>query len=80
MHIQLPTTPILIIGIKPDLNTDVIDISTSGFNTLKDIIGKGNSDNLYKIINAFVNNIDIQTVSETSPIGIRPNDYKKEKK
>lgn len=50
----------------------LIDVSQSQFNTIGDITGRGNSDNLYRIINATINNIPINTVSNNSPIGNRP--------
>ncbi len=66
------TLPILMIGIKPDSNTTVIDVSQSQFNSISDITGRGNSDNLYRIVNECLANSLIQNVSSSSPVGARP--------
>jgi len=66
------TLPILMIGLRLDDNPTIIDVSQSQFNTIGDITGRGNSDNLYRIINATINNTPITTVSNNSPIGNRP--------
>jgi hypothetical protein len=66
------TLPILMIGLKLDANTTIIDVSQSQFNSIGDITGRGNSDNLYRIINATINNIPIGNISNNSPIGNRP--------
>ena len=66
------TLPILMIGIKPDNNTTVINVSQSAFNTVKDITGQGKSDNLYRVVNSCLANTSIQNISSASPIGNRP--------
>jgi hypothetical protein len=66
------TLPILMIGLKLDRNTSIVDVSQSQFNSIRDITGRGNSDNLYRIVNATINNTPINTVSNISPIGNRP--------
>jgi len=66
------TLPILMIGVKQDANTTIIDVSQSQFNTISDITGRGNSDNLYRVVNECLANTPIQNVSLVSPIGNRP--------
>lgn len=66
------TLPILFIGLKLDQHTAIIDVSTSGFTSIAQITGRGNSDNLYRIVNSYLNNSGIQSVSSASPIGFRP--------
>lgn len=66
------TLPILMIGIKPDANTSIIDVSRSRFNAIRDITGSGNSDNLYRVVNECISNTRIQNISAASPIGNRP--------
>lgn len=66
------TLPILLIGIKLGDNTAVVDVSTSQFETIQAVTGSGNSDNLYRVVNAHISGIDIQDVSIDSPIGDRP--------
>lgn len=66
------TLPILFIGLKVDDQTSVVNVSDSAFANLKDVIGKGKSDNLYRIVNACLDGQAIETVSENTPIGNRP--------
>ncbi|MEM9051382.1 MAG: BglII/BstYI family type II restriction endonuclease [Bacteroidota bacterium] len=66
------TLPILMIGLKPGANTQIIDVSQSQFTTISDVTGRGNSDNLYRIVNESIANIPIQNISVNSPIGNRP--------
>ncbi len=67
------TLPILVIGLRLDNNTPIVDVSQSQFQNISDLTGRGNSNNLYKIINASINNVPIEDVSAESPIGQRPN-------
>jgi hypothetical protein len=66
------TLPIILIGIKPEDDTTIIDVSTSQFNVLKDLTGKGKADNRYRVVNECLANNPIHTISSDSPIGNRP--------
>ena len=66
------TLPILMIGLKPDNSTQVIDVSQSQFVSIGDLTGRGNSDNLYRIVNSCIGGSAIQNVSVNSLIGNRP--------
>lgn len=63
------THPILIIGIYPDNNTPIIDISASMFNSLKEC-NKG--DNKYKLVNCLIDGVSIEKIGPESPTGITP--------
>ena len=66
------TLPILFIGIRSNATTQIVDVSNSHFTRIGDITGRGNSDNLYRVVNAHINNTNINNVSTNSPIGNRP--------
>jgi hypothetical protein len=66
------TLPIIFIGLKLDHHTTIIDVSTSGFTSISQITRGGNSNNLYRIVNSYLENSAIQSVSAASPIGFRP--------
>ena len=66
------TLPILLIGIRPDQETAIINVTQSQFANLNAIIGKSNSDNLYRIINGIINGLTIHDISGDTPIGNRP--------
>ncbi|HXI05521.1 MAG: BglII/BstYI family type II restriction endonuclease [Bradyrhizobium sp.] len=63
------TLPILLIGVSADNNTPVIDVSKSGFASLKDIAGRGKLNNRWRIVNAAFENLPIEAIDETSPTG-----------
>ncbi|MBO3698746.1 BglII/BstYI family type II restriction endonuclease [Roseivirga sp. E12] len=66
------TLPILMVGIYSDNETPIIDVSQSQFDGIKDITRKGRSANLYRIINAYLNDQPVEDVSSLSEIGPRP--------
>ena len=63
------TLPILLIGIKPDTNTQIIDVSQSQIQ-----IGAitSNTDNCYRIVNGIIVGRQINTIRATSQIGQKP--------
>jgi hypothetical protein len=63
------THPILIIGIHPDENTTVFNISQSKFTSLTDC-HKG--DNKYKLVNSILSDVAIYNIGPNSPTGITP--------
>jgi hypothetical protein len=66
------TLPILMIGIRPDAHTRLIDVSQSQFRSITDITGRGNSGNLYRVVNECLAGTPIQNISAQSPVGNRP--------
>lgn len=63
------TLPILLIGVSIDENTPVIDVSKSGFSSVKDFTGRGKLDNRWRIVHAYFENQPITKVNEKSPTG-----------
>jgi hypothetical protein len=63
------TLPILLIGIEPDDGTPVVDVSQSQFSVVSDIIAKGRSANLLRVINGWADGTAISVIGPDSPIG-----------
>jgi len=66
------TLPILLIGIKQDEDTHVVDVSQSGFPNITHVTGRGYSDNLYRIVNGCISGAAIADIDIAAPIGSRP--------
>lgn len=65
------TLPILMIGLEPDEKTEVVDISKCQFNSLKEITGKGNTKNQWRIVHGYLQKMpmhDIGLHSDTGPM------------
>lgn len=62
------TLPILLIGIYPDKSTPIIDLSKTRFSA-KELTGRGQASNRWRIVNAFQNGIDMRRVGRDSEIG-----------
>ncbi len=63
------TLPILLIGMEPDEATTVVDVSESQFSGVGEITGKGQSDNLWRVMNGWASGMAISQIGPTSPIG-----------
>jgi hypothetical protein len=63
------TLPILLIGVEPDESTAIVNISESGFAGIRDITGKGNELNRWRIVNGFLAGTSIHDVGPASPTG-----------
>jgi hypothetical protein len=63
------TLPILVIGLEPDFATAVIDVSKSGFSAVKDLTGKKQSDNLWRIVNGCMEGTKVGNIGPGSPVG-----------
>ncbi len=63
------TLPILLIGLRIDNNTPVINVAFSQLPDIKSINGKGKTANRYKIINGLLSNTPIESISERSETG-----------
>lgn len=61
--------PILVIGIEPDANTRIIDLSRSKFKSIKDITGKGKELNKWRIVNNILSGINIENIGPESDSG-----------
>ena len=64
------TLPILLIGLEPDENTAIVDVSLCKFNSFNEIVGKGHSENRWRIINGFLNGIPMEEIGPDSPLGL----------
>jgi hypothetical protein len=63
------TLPILMIGMEPDATTGVVDVSRSRFASVGEITGRGQSDNLWRVINGWADGKDISQIGPGSPVG-----------
>ncbi len=63
------TLPILMIGLEPDDNTEIVDISKCNFSGIKEITGKGNASNKWRIVNGYLNKTPMNQIDPTSETG-----------
>ena len=63
------TLPILLIGLEPDESTAIADVSVCKFDSFNEIVGKGHSENRWRIINGFLNGIPMEETGPESPLG-----------
>jgi hypothetical protein len=63
------TLPILLVGIYPDADTPVVDVSRSQFRRVKDIVGRGNALNRWRIINGYLSGVPIEEIGPSSDPG-----------
>ena len=63
------TLPILLVGLEPDQNTPLVDASKSQFGEIKNIVGKKNADNLWRIVNGWHDGRAIADIGPNSPVG-----------
>jgi hypothetical protein len=60
------TLPILMIGIEPDESTAIVDGRACRFNSFKEVI---QTENRWRIVNAYINGVGMETVGSNSPTG-----------
>lgn len=65
------TLPIMMIGIEPDDDTPIVDVSRCNFASIKDITGKGNNANKWRIVNGYIDGIPMQEIGPESEIGVQ---------
>lgn len=63
------TLPILTIGLEADESTIIVDLSESQFSNIKDVTGKGNTENRWRIVNGFLSGTQIRDIGPNSPTG-----------
>lgn len=63
------TLPILLAGLSLDVNTPIVDISQCQFNSIKDITGKGNVLNRWRIVHGYLSGIPMSQIGPHSPTG-----------
>jgi hypothetical protein len=63
------TLPILLIGMEPDEDTPIVDVSQTQFPAVKEITGKGKNPNLWRVVNGWAGGRDMSDIGPDSPIG-----------
>jgi len=63
------TLPILIVGIEPDDRTPVVDVRDCRFGDLREITGRGNALNRWRIVEGFLTGKAMKEVGPDSPTG-----------
>lgn len=65
------TLPIMMIGLEPDADTRVVDVSKGKFGSIGEITGKGKASNKWRIVNAYIDGVAMEDVGPDSPIGVQ---------
>jgi hypothetical protein len=63
------TLPILVIGLEPDENTPLVDVSKCHFESVKAIVGKGMLENQWRIVNGYIDGAAMGEIGPQSPTG-----------
>jgi len=63
------TLPILLVGLEPDEQTKVVDISECQFASIKEITGKGKSANKWRIVHGYLEGEPMANIGPHSPTG-----------
>ena len=63
------TLPLVLAGIEPDSETPIVDISESKFTRIKSITGKGNAENRWRLVNAYLSGTPMTDVGPRSDTG-----------
>lgn len=63
------TLPIILVGLEPDQDTQVIDLSQSRFTSVKELTGKGKYVNQRRVVHAFISGTPIEEVGPDSNPG-----------
>ena len=63
------TLPILMVGLEQDENTPVVNVTACQFKSLKEIVGKGNHENRWRVINGYVEGTPMGKIGPESPLG-----------
>lgn len=63
------TLPILMVGLEPDEETKIVDVSVCQFSGIKEITGKGYSDNQWRIVHGYLSGTPMNAIGSNSPTG-----------
>ncbi|TDQ82019.1 restriction endonuclease BglII [Dongia mobilis] len=63
------TLPIMLVGLEQDAHTPEVDVRECAFASLKDIVGKGNTENRWRIINGYLAGVPMKDIGPHSPTG-----------
>ena len=62
------TLPILLIGLEPDENTQVVDVSQSQFAAIGDLTGRNKADNLWRAVNGLLAGTPMSQIGPQSDV------------
>jgi hypothetical protein len=63
------TLPILTLGLEPDTETHVVDVSASKFSAVAEITGRGKTQNRWRVVNNLLNSVPISDIGPDSEVG-----------
>ena len=63
------TLPILLVGLEPDDQTRVIDVSRTQFNAIGQITGRNNAANLWRVVNGVMAGTALADIGPSSDVG-----------
>jgi hypothetical protein len=63
------TLPILLIGLEPDDETQVVDVSQSHFSAVGELTGKNKADNLWRVVNGLLAGAPMSQIGPQSDVG-----------
>jgi hypothetical protein len=63
------TLPILLIGLEQDADTPVVNVKECRFAAYKEIVGKGNHENRWRIVNGYTQGVAMDQIGPTSDVG-----------
>ena len=63
------TLPIVVIGVFPDEDTPVYDVSSSALQPYSAISGRGREDNRYRVVNGYLQGTPAHAITTDSPVG-----------
>lgn len=66
------TLPILLVGLEQDDATPMIDTRQCKFSGIKEITGRGNGANLWRIVHGYVSGVDMEKIDSRSKPGPMP--------
>jgi hypothetical protein len=66
------TLPILLVGIEPDDQTPSLDLRRCRFDSVKEITGKGKTENRWRIVNGYLAGTALEDIGPESPTGPMP--------
>jgi hypothetical protein len=63
------TLPILLVGLEQDDATSEVNVKECNFRDIKQIVGKGNYENRWRVVNAYLEGVPMSDVGPESPTG-----------
>lgn len=63
------TLPIVMFGLYANDSTEVVDVSQSRFEDIKDITGKNKQDNRWRVVNGYLAGVNIAHIGPESDVG-----------